>query len=475
MYRRPMNLGGGGGGGGIIIVLILCCCFMVIMGLAGFWTCTGGTFNSADFDSAKCIQIPGGNIAPADGDGDGDGGGSSGANNMNTPSWDSSNPNDVEQGEDYLLCVGTIFPNDAKTCYNGAEEGAGIRWVWSDNPEATACQQKVAKWRIDVTSDSEQHLNLYTHYINTGTASSFSFNNAPSGFVTGTFVRFRISAIDVYGDLLMPSVNIELDANTSTSTCGEVGISDPVNFNNLEKSLSNNRNLSGEDTHLPPSAEPAVDCVGGEWVAVGDCLVDGSPVDKTTCGPSCTQEMQLQNITTPASGGGECITSKYVQIERESCAAYTPDPAIDCVMASLPDGSPLWTDATPCSVPCGGGTKTQGRAIIVDSENGGAACGATTRNIACNTQSCPVNCVGGWSAPQVLLTKRGSGKMSGTCQFYQTYNVTRAAAHGGTACSDQDGAEFVLGTYSSMARTSCDGLTTANIKRPYSGGLPQKS
>ena len=437
-----MNLGGGGGGGGggIIIVLVLCCCFMVIMGLTGYWTCTGGTFDGAFFDSAKCLQIPGGDIAPADGDGDGDGdgGGSSGANNMNSPSWDSSNPNDVKQGEDYLLCVGTIFPNDAKTCYNGTEEGAGIRWVWSDNPEATACQQKVAKWRIDVTSDSEQHLNLYTHYINTGTASSFSFNNAPSGFVTGTFVRFRISAIDVYGDLLMPSVNIELDANTSTSTCGEVGISDPVNFNNLEKSLSNNRNLSGEDTHLPPSAEPAVDCVGGQWVAVGDCLVDGSPVDKTTCGPSCTQEMQLQNITTPASGGGECITSKYVQIERVSCAAYTPDPAIDCVM------SPYWTDATLCSAPCGGGKKTQIRDIIVDSENGGAACGATSQDIACNTQDCPVNCVGDWVKDGAPYYKGLDDKLSLCCgNNYErqkwVYQVTTSPNAYGAACPRANG------------------------------------
>ena len=451
MYKRPMNLGGGGGGGGgIIIVLILCCCFMVIMGLAGFWTCTGGTFNSADFDSAKCLQIPGGNIAPADGDGDGDGdgGGSSGANNMNTPSWDSSNPNDVDQGENYLFCVGTVFPNDAKTCYVSGQEGAGVRWKWSDSEEATACSQKVAKWRIDVTSDSEQHAKVYSHTIEIGTASSFSFVNAPSGFVTSTFVRFRITALDASGKLIMPSVNIELDANTSTSTCGDVGISNPIQFDTLEESYT-----TGDQ-----APETPIDCVGGEWVAVGDCLVDGSPVDPDTCGPSCTQNYELQGITTPASGGGECVTSKSIQIERESCAAYTPDPAIDCVMASLPDGSPLWTDATPCSVPCGSGTKMQARAIIVDSENGGAACGATTRNIACNTQSCPVNCVGGWSEPVGRMSKIGGGFISGTCQWYQTYNVTRAAAHGGTACSEQDGAEWVLGQFSMRALKSCPSI-----------------
>ena len=61
--------GGGGNSSGIIIVLMLFCCMMSIMGLAGFWTCTGGTFDGVDFDSAKCTVIPGGE---GEGEGDGD-------------------------------------------------------------------------------------------------------------------------------------------------------------------------------------------------------------------------------------------------------------------------------------------------------------------------------------------------------------------------------------------------------------------
>jgi len=144
--------------------------------------------------------------------------------------------------------------------------------------------------------------------------------------------------------------------------------------------------------------------------------------------------MQLQNITTPASGGGECITSKYVQIERESCAAYTPDPAIDCVM------SPYWTDATPCSAPCGGGTKTQIRDIIVDSENGGAACGATSQNIACNTQDCPVNCVGEWVKDGAAYWP--SPLNCGTSYLKQkwVYTVTTPPNAYGTPCPHANGA-----------------------------------
>ena len=425
--------GGGGGGGGMIIILVLCCCFMVVMGLTGYWTCTGGTFDNAFFDSAKCLQIPGGDMGPADDDDDGDDeDDSTGGNNMDTPSWDSSNPGDIDLGEDYLLCVGTIFPNDARTCYNSAEEGAGIRWVWSDNPEATACQQKVAKWRIDVTSDFEQHLKVYTHYINTGTASSFSFNNAPSGFVTNTFVRFRISAIDQYGELLMPSVNIELDASTSTSTCGDVGISDPVDFNDLETSSAVSENLTGEDVHLPPPLEDPVDCTGGSWVAVGDCKVDGAAVNIMTCGPSCTQEYELQGYT-PAEHGGECVTSKFVQIDRESCAVYVADPAIDCVM------SPYWTDATSCSATCGGGKKTQIRDIITDEENGGQACGATSREIDCNTQECPVNCVGQWttSGDSYWISPTPCGKTKKKQDW--VYTVTTSPNAYGTACPYANG------------------------------------
>ena len=431
-----MNYGGGGkGGSAIIVVLVLFCCMLSIMGLAGFWTCTGGTFDGANFDSAKCLQVPGGDVGPADVDDDDDAGGG-GTNNMNTPSWDTSNPSDLEQGDEYLLCVGTVFPNDAKTCFVSDQEGAGVRWKWADSAEATACSQKVARWRIDVTSDSESHAKVYTHTINNGTASSFSFVGAPSGFVTGTFVRFRISAIDAYGALLMPSVNIELDVNTSTSTCGDVGISNPVQFDTLTVSAATNINM-GDDPHLPPAAENPVDCVGGEWVAVGDCLVDGSPVDKDTCGPSCTQKYELQNITTPAAHGGECITEKYEQIARGSCNPTVMDPAIDCVVGD-------WFDTTPCSATCGGGTKTQNRPVLVDDENNGQPCPTLVQTVACNTQECPINCVGEWRTDGDAYWPSPLDCGTSTLKQNWVYRVTTSPNAYGAACGHADGATKTL-------------------------------
>lgn len=59
---------------------------------------------------------------------------------------------------------------------------------------------------------------------------------------------------------------------------------------------------------------------------------------------------------------------------------------VDCQMSE-------WSPFTSCSAQCGGGTQTRVRSILVQPENGGAACGATFENVACNTQPCPIDCV----------------------------------------------------------------------------------
>jgi len=420
-----MMYGGGGGSDEstmIIIVLMICCCLVV--GLSGLYTCTGGTFDFDQFNSAKCLTIPG------EDEDDGGGGGGGGGGSHGSSTWESENPGDLNIADDYLTCVGTIFPDETRTCFNSGNEGAGVRWTWQETDEALECAQKVVKWRIDLTSGSENHGRVYSHTINQSTASSFAFINAPSGFVTNSFVRFRINALDFDGNLVLPSVNIELDASSSTASCGDVGISNAIEFSTLELEFASGGG-SEEGSHLPPPPENPVNCTTGEWYAVGGCMVDGVEEDPDTCGPSCTQTYR-RDILTPAAHGGTCITEESRQVQRQSCNPKVDDPAIDCVVGE-------WFDTTGCSTSCGTGTKTQNRPVLVDDENGGQSCPALVRQVACNTQECPVNCVGNWDRSACERVKSGSKGKTISYRGTKTYRVTQAPNSYGSACSYADG------------------------------------
>jgi len=48
-----------------------------------------------------------------------------------------------------------------------------------------------------------------------------------------------------------------------------------------------------------------------------------------------------------------------------------------------------WSSWTKCSATCGGGTKTRGRGVVQEAENGGAACPSLEEEEPCNTDLCP--------------------------------------------------------------------------------------
>jgi len=48
-----------------------------------------------------------------------------------------------------------------------------------------------------------------------------------------------------------------------------------------------------------------------------------------------------------------------------------------------------WSSWSDCSATCGGGTKTRGRGVVQEAENGGAACPALEEKEPCNTDQCP--------------------------------------------------------------------------------------
>ena len=93
---------------------------------------------------------------------------------------------------------------------------------------------------------------------------------------------------------------------------------------------------------------------------------------------------------------------------------------VDCVQSA-------WSNWGACSKTCGGGTKTRTRSILQEKKNGGQICGPPSNTISCNTDNCPVDCVGDWELKGCLVSDR-----------IKQYNVTRKSAYGGNSCAEPD-------------------------------------
>ena len=426
-----MGGGGGGGGGGIIIIVMLICCFCVVSGIGGFWTCTGGTWDPENFDSALCLKIPGGDDAADDDTYDDDTYDDDDDDDDDTDTIDLSynDPSELPEGEDFVTCDGLLMPDDTNTCFTASGSSAGVRWTWSDSPDADECKAKVARWRIDVSSSSADystHDIIYTHYTDVGSANAFGFTNAPNNFLAGQNIRFKISALDENDELVMRPIEKVLDANESATSCADQGVGTLYPW--AELGFSSVSAVDDDGGEPEPDPDP-IDCSGGRWQKSGNCMVNGAAVDPSTCGPSCVQTYELVDYT-PAQFGGTCVTSKSEAIGRESCQVRIEDPAIDCVVGD-------WFNTTDCTATCGGGTRNQNRPIIVDDENNGQACPAVQQSVSCNTSPCAVNCVGEWrnngAGPTSCVNRKNQKTLN------QIYVVTTAAAHGGSACAHTAG------------------------------------
>ena len=88
-----------------------------------------------------------------------------------------------------------------------------------------------------------------------------------------------------------------------------------------------------------------------------------------------------------------------------------------------------WSAYGACDASCGGGTKTKSWTTTKNPRHGGAACPSpTTQSQACNTQACPINCVGTWSDYDACSVGCGGGTQT------KSWTTTTPSAHGGTAC-----------------------------------------
>eukprot|EP01051_Picozoa_sp_SAG22_P009374 SAG22_NODE_778_length_7279_cov_3.312256_2_plen_499_part_00 len=165
-----------------------------------------------------------------------------------------------------------------------------------------------------------------------------------------------------------------------------------------------------------PSIVP-VDCVGG-WQDTSWC---------PSCGPEGTFRLQTCFIDVPAAGGGrECECSYPGETRNVDC--HIDQCPVDCVGG--------WQDTSMC--PCCGpeGTfKLQTCSILVPAMGSGRECECSnpgeTRNVDCQIDPCPVDCVGGWQDTHGSTCP--SCGLNGTSRL-QTCVIVMAASGGGREC-----------------------------------------
>lgn len=114
-----------------------------------------------------------------------------------------------------------------------------------------------------------------------------------------------------------------------------------------------------------------------------------------------------------------------------------PPVGVDCVMDA-------WTDWSPCTAPCGGGTQMRTRAILRQGNPGGKACEATVETRACNEAVCPDCTLSDWSSWGACLNPNAQGVGTKT----KTKTVTNPGGPGGLACPSPESSDM-------LAQESC--------------------
>lgn len=168
-------------------------------------------------------------------------------------------------------------------------------------------------------------------------------------------------------------------------------------------------------------------CVDSDEVQ--PCNIRACPIDCQQvisswgeCSKSCDSGIRTRTltITVPAQFGGvQCAVPPTSEIcNPQSC----PAPG-DCI------GS--FSDWSQCSQSCGGGTRSRTFTINTAADPKGKPCIQTPLTESCQTQFCPIDCVGSFTDYQACSVSCGPGIQN---RFFET---TVQAQHGGIFCVDQ--------------------------------------
>jgi len=140
---------------------------------------------------------------------------------------------------------------------------------------------------------------------------------------------------------------------------------------------------------------PPVDCVWNDWG------------DWTNCSAVCEEGIRYRNRTrlqVELYGGTACPLPAS---QTEKCVLI-PHCPVDCTWSE-------WL-VDPCTVECGGGTRTSTRHIAIQADWGGKLCFGLDHTIEeCNTDPCPVDCTRSeWSSWSSCTAECGGGTMTRT-------------------------------------------------------------
>ena len=183
----------------IIILLIACCCCMIISGV-GFWSCTGGTFDTDQFDSSKCLSRGTGFVY--------------------------TDPNSTPTSLEFTTCIGSIDTNETKLCIDKNSGSAGIQWKWVDTDSAPlSAQGRLVVQSIEKetdenttttlcqdTLDSAIEFSTFQVTLNVNKPSPITCEGAVWGDWSPAVVRASLSKrrVTVSASLLLPRVNTSL-------------------------------------------------------------------------------------------------------------------------------------------------------------------------------------------------------------------------------------------------------------------------
>ena len=246
---------------------------------------------------------------------------------------------------------------------------------------------------------------------------------------TGNQTRTRIVTEEAsYGGIFCPNLEENQSCNTQEcpidcsvsnwsdwSKCDkDCGTGNQTRTRTITEEAQNEGQVCSilEESQTCNTQECPIDCLG-EWSSYGIC--------SKTCGGG-TQTRMFKVNRAAAYGGKDCSANDN-QTQSQTC--NTQGCPVDCV------GN--WEPWSACTKTCGGGTQTRKYKITTASQNGGAVCPIidnTIQSQSCNTQNCPVDCVGDWGNWGICNT---NGLQ------YRQYSVIKNAADGGKTCDYNNG------------------------------------
>ena len=160
-----------------------------------------------------------------------------------------------------------------------------------------------------------------------------------------------------------------------------------------------------------------------------ECNTHNCPIDCKYVGGGDGWSNWIKNLDSNEKQIGTETRTREIMIDDKyggiPCGNLTEtrDYVVDCVQSA-------WSNWGACSNTCGGGTQLRTRSILQEPKNTDKKCGESEETQSCNTQGCPVDCVGNWEW------------LNNTCNNHnrtKIYKITTKNAHGGKSCPTYDG------------------------------------